>query len=356
MSARGSLTEDSPYKAFPNPPPTDPSRPVRDTTSNCVLSPNNRCYGKRGYSGGRTMKLRQAVAGACALALGLGGSQAWGWGAEGHAVIAQVAVALAEKQDPGITGKITAIYANNILHRQWTANGKVQTCDARSLDELASWADCMRYSPKTLLAYTGPYHFDNVPLSAPLTATTPNTWCAQGCATAKIPYYEARLKDATLSASDRAEALAFVIHLVGDLHQPLHTENNADGGGNSITFPTLYPGETGPMPLHSYWDTWLVTLALGKEPAAIATVTPLTAKLGPQPGTPTAQDLRGWLIGTHGQAVQAYHTLNLDKTTGAQSMPAAPPPAYVQKFTPVVRSQIALASARLAAILEASVS
>lgn len=70
----------------------------------------------------------------------------------------------------------------------------------------------------------------------------------------QIPAMIAQLKDKSQSIEQRRIALAFLVHLIGDLHQPLHVGNSADEGGNKITV-YWFNEKTN---LHSVWDTYLI--------------------------------------------------------------------------------------------------
>ena len=84
------------------------------------------------------------------------------------------------------------------------------------------------------------------------------------------------LKNKTAASAKRAEALRFLIHFVGDLHQPLHTTTNGDRGGNCV--PIRYfrriphqDGSSYEPNLHHLWDTEILERhAAGADPAEIA--------------------------------------------------------------------------------------
>ena len=69
-------------------------------------------------------------------------------------------------------------------------------------------------------------------------------------------------------AEERLVALKFVLHLVGDLHQPLHAADDHDAGGNRkrVVSPGFRPGS-----LHHFWDTEWVR-RLGRDPREVAGV------------------------------------------------------------------------------------
>lgn len=72
----------------------------------------------------------------------------------------------------------------------------------------------------------------------------------------------AYLKSSSGSRTERAEALKFLVHFVGDLHQPLHAGDNHDRGGNDLK--VVLNGQ--PSNLHSAWDTALVVALESREP------------------------------------------------------------------------------------------
>ena len=93
--------------------------------------------------------------------------------------------------------------------------------------EAALWADRIRGQRRN----TVPYHFVNIPLWA--NAYDPRRDCPENrCIIPVIDSFERVLADTAASRNERAEALRFLLHLIGDLHQPLHVADNGDRGGN----------------------------------------------------------------------------------------------------------------------------
>jgi hypothetical protein len=70
----------------------------------------------------------------------------------------------------------------------------------------------------------------------------------------QIPAMLAQLKDKSLPVEQRRIALSFLVHLIGDLHQPLHVGRDEDQGGNKIV--VYWFGEK--TNLHSVWDTYFI--------------------------------------------------------------------------------------------------
>ena len=105
-----------------------------------------------------------------------------------------------------------------------------------------------------------PWHFIDVPFDVTSAPQVKNFCGAGGCVTQAIAEQLSILKDKSAPASKRAVALRFIIHFVGDLHQPLHAITNSDRGGNCV--PVKYFSRTprernnSYVPnLHHIWDT-----------------------------------------------------------------------------------------------------
>jgi hypothetical protein len=171
------------------------------------------------------------------------------WGCKGHQTVAL----LAEKHlTPEAKQFVQKLLTENPLDSKLN-----RYCGGASRDlmaDAATWADDVRGERKN-----GPWHYIDIPRGAqhgPL-----EQYCGpEGCVTKAISEQVAILKDAKADAAKRAEALRYIIHFVGDLHQPLHTVTNADEGGNCV--PVKYfrrsPREHNHSftpNLHSLWDT-----------------------------------------------------------------------------------------------------
>jgi hypothetical protein len=82
----------------------------------------------------------------------------------------------------------------------------------------------------------------------------------------EIDQFAAELKSPSTPSAERLLALRFLIHLVGDLHQPLHAADHHDRGGNCVS---LSPPQGAQNNLHASWDVSVVS-ALGQSAAQIA--------------------------------------------------------------------------------------
>jgi hypothetical protein len=157
----------------------------------------------------------------------------------------------------------------------------------------ATWADKYRNGHRE----TAAWHFVDIEIDQPdlqgachgFPPLAPSQIASQGpaqdCVVNKIDEFTAELSSPATSAAERLFALKFLIHFLGDLHQPLHTSDHQDKGGNCIA---LMPPQDEQTNLHAYWDVAVVE-ALGPSAAQIADK--LDASLG-------AADIKQWTLGT----------------------------------------------------------
>ncbi len=140
----------------------------------------------------------------------------------------------------------------------------------------ASWADRYRKThPETAAWHYADIEIDSGDLSAacygfPVLAAgeAASLGPAKDCVTDKIDEFAAELASPQTAPAERLLALKFLIHFVGDLHQPLHSSDHQDRGGNCIGLSPPSPDgqETN---LHAYWDVGAVD-AQGESAAVIA--------------------------------------------------------------------------------------
>jgi S1/P1 Nuclease len=183
------------------------------------------------------------------LATGLAAPSAHAWGCQGHQTVALIA----EKYlTPEAKELVFSLLSANPIEPQVKRYCGSAVSDP--MGDAATWADDVRNERKN-----GPWHYIDIPRGAargPLDA-----FCGkQGCVISAIAEQVAILKDPRASGPKRADAVRYIIHFVGDLHQPLHSTTNADEGGNCV--PVKYfrrvPRERGhgySPNLHSIWDS-----------------------------------------------------------------------------------------------------
>jgi hypothetical protein len=143
----------------------------------------------------------------------------------------------------------------------------------------------------------------------------------------------ATLLDRSASKKDKETALRFIVHLVADLHQPLHAGNGTDKGGNEVK--VTWFGK--PTNLHAVWDSALVD----EEQLSF---TELAERLGRR--TTSRQVIEWW---DPNPADWVHESAAIRDTV----YPKAPELSYdyVYKFTPVVDRRLQQAGVRLAAYL-----
>ncbi|HEY7905457.1 MAG TPA: S1/P1 nuclease [Wenzhouxiangella sp.] len=135
-----------------------------------------------------------------------------------------------------------------LAERHLTAEARAAVAELlgdESLGSVAAWADRVRPDRRD----TAPYHYVNGPRDQ-LHPSHEDLHLPQGTVYTAILMYQDQLKDESLSKQQRAEALKFLVHFVGDIHQPLHTAFGDDRGGND--FDVIYRNES--FNIHRYWD------------------------------------------------------------------------------------------------------
>jgi hypothetical protein len=248
----------------------------------------------------------------CALPL-------FAWGPEGHNLVARLAEAhltaaarakVAEILGPGVT-----------------------------LASIASWPDQIRRARPE----TAPWHYTDIPIDRPHLDLEHD--CPKGdCAIAKIEEFTKVLGDPAAQPQQRREALLFIVHFVGDMHQPLHSSDNKDKGGNNV--PTDFFGK--PLNLHSVWDSGLLA-RMGDEDKLFARFS--------RDLTPKRQ--KKWAKGTVRQWAEESHEASQKIVYGKLPKVAAGTPepigeVYERAADPLIRQQIEKAGVRLAAVLNAA--
>ncbi|HEX6901890.1 MAG TPA: S1/P1 nuclease [Thermoanaerobaculia bacterium] len=117
------------------------------------------------------------------------------------------------------------------------------------LAEAATWADEIRSDPAWRKA--DPWHYISIDDNETLETTARNP---DGDVLEAMQRFEAVLRDPQAAPQAKREALRFLVHFVGDVHQPLHVGRRDDRGGNSIEV-TWFSEKTN---LHSVWDSHLI--------------------------------------------------------------------------------------------------
>jgi hypothetical protein len=242
-------------------------------------------------------------------------SSALGWGPEGHDLVARIAEA------------------------QLTAEARARVAailgPGNTMESVSSWADQIRHNRPE----TGSWHYVDIPIDKPgldMARDCPNG----NCVIAAIAVMRAKLRDPALPAGERREALMFVIHFIGDMHQPLHCSDNHDRGGNDV--PIVFQDKPGN--LHSLWDSGLLA-SMGRED-----------DLFPGLSAASARNRKKFAKGTVSDWAEQAHKLAQQMVYG--KLPKAAPGSpivisadYERRADRAIDLQIERAGARLAAVL-----
>jgi hypothetical protein len=175
------------------------------------------------------------------------------WGCKGHQTVALIAEKHLTPEARQFVEKLLSDNAIDPALRRWCGNA---TADL--LVDASTWPDDVRNE-----RHNGPWHYIDIPRGAHKDSL--GKYCTEGCVTRAIEEQRSILKDKSAEPLKRAEAIRYLIHFVGDLHQPLHAINNGDNGGNCVAVKYLHH-EPLPNPqhperedyfpnLHQIWDT-----------------------------------------------------------------------------------------------------
>ena len=291
------------------------------------------------------------------------------WGTNGHAMVADIAMRILSDPKTGSPGTVAKLQA--LLPYAHAVDSGTLPVD--SIADIASAPDSWRAGghPETTQ-----WHFVDIPLQAEAFDAARDCHYADDgksqvtamtCIVAKLPEFVAILADKKKSDQERGFALAFVVHLVGDIHQPLHAEDDKDKGGNDVKF--TWRGGTTPTNLHTVWDSTLidehyglpvahkdpdpnknykVDLRLAAEAAKLLDPKACADKPGDwiSPGITrdmpaTAQD---WANQSHRLAPTLYANLPKDFPAGWED-------SYARYADPVIACQLQRAGYRLAQVL-----
>jgi S1/P1 Nuclease len=218
----------------------------------------------------------------------------------------------------------------------------------RTLGEVANWADEIKDFEwgKRRAAW----HYDDIPLCGAARA-----YCRGGrCASAQLARQIELLGDPRSRLRARNEALKWVVHLVGDIHQPLHAANRGDRGGNRVQVSFFGQRDNPPygsLNLHAIWDEQMPARLIAERGGERAFVSAVIDE----------SDRRMWERGSIADWMAESHALAREKVYAALPVAAscsdkitevvAIADAYYAVAAPVIEIQIRKAGVRLARVL-----
>lgn len=234
----------------------------------------------------------------------------------------------------GVVGhKTVAAIAEN--HLTANAKGAIQSLlGNESIADVASWADEVRNEPE--YRETGPWHYVNLSIGMSYEQFA-SAVTAQG----KNNIYGAllncqnELKSKTTSREQKITALKFIVHFVGDAHQPMHVSRAEDKGGNTIQVQFDGKGTN----LHSLWDSKLIDkqgLTFEQMAKEYDTATPVEIKKWQN------DTMMQWLWESYQLSSRLYTEANKGSKLGD---------SYYKQHIAIVQQRIEMAGIRLAGVL-----
>ncbi|HKO59070.1 MAG TPA: S1/P1 nuclease [Thermoanaerobaculia bacterium] len=177
------------------------------------------------------------------------------WGPDGHRIVCRIAYDLLDESQQQEVDRLTDLYTmpDDTPRPSSFPHACIFADDARAKarDGVEGWTRFNRFND---------WHFLNVPREV---RHVGDEFCDDDCVTFAIGFHEERLGRKTLGDQKRAEALFFLGHWVGDVHQPLHVSFSDDLGGNNIK--PIHGGLYKSKNLHSVWDSGILMTAEGED-------------------------------------------------------------------------------------------
>ncbi len=215
-------------------------------------------------------------------------------------------------------------------------------CAMRNIGEVSVWADCIK-SDRVRWGYTNSWHYQNVDVCKPFDLKSA---CADGnCVSVQIDRNFALLANKSLPPHVRLEALAFLVHFVGDIHQPLHAGDRSDRGGNDLkTTYGVMPGYN----LHSVWDGLLADRAISAAPAIVRTFSP-AEKTAVEQGNVRSWSEENWAVS---KEIAYPRAMDRDPCGAKPTAPVVIDEADVTAARAALRQQVERGGIRLARLLD----
>lgn len=268
-------------------------------------------------------------------------SPIWAWGYEGHEIVATIARA---ELTPAVRAKVDALLATDS-----------DALTASDMVSRATWADAWRSAGHR---ETAQWHFvdteidgsadvDNACFGHPAPDQPASAGPAQDCVVDKIREFTAELSASSTPPAERLLALKYLLHFVGDVHQPLHASDNHDRGGNCVLVSL---GGARTVNLHSYWDTVVVETAVGKDVGAAAAT--LRGRITPADRREwRSDDPAAWAREAFGVAKGVAYTIGSPAGCQQDAAPIALPDGYEAKAQAAAMLQLERAGLRLGMVL-----
>lgn len=242
------------------------------------------------------------------------------WGAMGHRLVAALA---ADELSPAARDEVARLLEGEAVP---------------TLPGIAAWADDVRAHDPVLGKRSAPWHYVN--LGEQGCSYDVARDCRHGdCVVEAIHSQTAILADRHRSRAERLQALKFVVHFVGDAHQPLHAGYAHDKGGNTVQVSLNGKGTN----LHSLWDSKLLAATALDEAAYLQRLRELPVAV-PVPLKVLPPDSAAW----------ARQSCAIATQPGVYPPSAKLPDGYADTWRPVLEEQLRRGGTQLALLLNAA--
>ncbi len=235
---------------------------------------------------------------------------AFSWGKTGHRVVGQIA-------------------ENHLSPKAAKAVRELLGPD--SLAEVSNWADEIRSDPSWKRA--DPWHYVNIPDGETYATMSKNP---AGDVIVALKKFEATLRNPAAPKEERIQALKFMVHMIGDLHQPLHAGKRDDLGGNRVSVHWFRSVEA--TNLHTVWDD----LIIEQEKLSFTEWTRFLDH-------PTAAEVKDWQATSYAGWMEESFKLRDRCYDFKPELPLSY--EYVYKSMPIVKQRLLQAGVRLAGTL-----
>lgn len=288
----------------------------------------------RPHASGRWYRL--IVAACCTCLSGV----ALAWGADGHRTTGYIAQPL-----------LSPVARTELLDLM----GEVDVA------KWSTWMDEQRDRLKKEIPGSNQWHYDNRAVcGGPVDKAE---YCPKGdCASEQADRLLGVLANPDSPVEARRQAVLMLVHIVGDLHQPLHSGENHDQGGNQVRITLV--GPLFPTNLHAVWDSDLVNMVLWRGTAAARQGETMVRGNAKALARQFAADFPAWRRGTLDAWMEESRTLSRRwvydplpnfqcglptqaKGTGPMELPVA----YLEGGRRIVPTQLARAGVRIAHVL-----
>ena len=247
------------------------------------------------------------------------------WGPAGHEIVGRIAE---QRLTPAAVQFICDLH-----------NPEIHIADAG----VADWADFIRRDHPE----TAPWHYVDIPFAAAKYDADRDCRQPAGCVISAIEKFRHVLADRQTNSAARLDALKFLVHFVGDIHQPLHcAERHNDHGGNLVL--VNWPGNPVALKLHAVWDGMILGTSLHDQQLTAPEYADQLNR------AVTAAQLQAWNAGTPADWAWESHRLAVTEVYAAipeDNRAHRLDDDYISKSQHLVAEQLTKAGIRLADLL-----